>query len=232
MPAIHSALYDSARSPWLQFAARPKISQVKAETGFSPDTLDVLWDKYEEHLPKRRRDQNARRMYFYFVFRYLHFYPTWEQAATVLWTPDLVAQKGCGISARTLHNNVLTYLAALALVIDEVRWEDRLDPYNHVQLLPTRFTCIVDTGPVFVAESMDGSTASLTFQPKYKENCFKMQVVISLTGQIVLYTGLHWGVTPDNLIWRWTTDDHPLLPHELVLGDGIYEGSGWRAAAR
>ena len=50
-----------------------------------------------------------------------------------------------------------------------------------------------------------------------------VQIGISLTGQIVLYTGLHWGVSPDNLVWRCTTKDHPLHPEELVLGDGIYQ---------
>jgi hypothetical protein len=49
-----------------------------------------------------------------------------------------------------------------------------------------------------------------------------LQIVITLTGHIVGYTGLHWGVTPDNLIWRWTRDELPLEPWELTLGDGIY----------
>jgi hypothetical protein len=52
-----------------------------------------------------------------------------------------------------------------------------------------------------------------------------VQIGITFTGQIVLYTGLHWGVSPDNLIWRWTEAEHPLHPEELVLGDGIYRGN-------
>ena len=75
---------------------------------------------------------------------------------------------------------------------------------------------MVDTMPVFVAESLDKSSSSKTFQPKYGDNVFKLQVrvycsddadsdlglqmVITLTGDIVGYTGLHWGVTPDNLM--------------------------------
>jgi hypothetical protein len=51
------------------------------------------------------------------------------------------------------------------------------------------------------------------------------QIGITFIGQIVLYTGLHWGVSPDNLIWRWTDAEHPLHPEELVLGDGIYRGN-------
>ena len=52
-----------------------------------------------------------------------------------------------------------------------------------------------------------------------------VQIGITLTGQICLYTGLRWGVSPDNLVWRWTHADHPMEPWELVLGDGIYGGA-------
>lgn len=51
---------------------------------------------------------------------------------------------------------------------------------------------------------------------------FYAQIGITLTGEIVFYTGLHWGTPPDNLIWRWTEEDHPLDPEEIVFGDGIY----------
>ena len=35
---------------------------------------------------------------------------------------------------------------------------------------------MVDTMPVFVAESLDKSSSSKTFQPKYGDNVFKLQV--------------------------------------------------------
>lgn len=233
-----SAVYDEHRSPWLKYATSPVPAQVKAETGFSADTLEFIWDKYEHVLPQRERDQEARRRYFYFVWRYIHMYPTWEQSPVVLWTPELIKQKGKGISRTSLWRNVLLYLARLALAIDEVHWSERLNEYNHVPEFATHFTTMVDTMPVFVAESLDKSSSSKTFQPKYGDNVFKLQVrvycsddadsdlglqiVITLTGHIVGYTGLHWGVTPDNLIWRWTRDELPLEPWELTLGDGIY----------
>jgi hypothetical protein len=239
MPPIFSKLklYDAERSIFVQYAAKHTAAQVKAETGFSADVLELLWDKYKHCLPKRQRDQEMRLIYFYFVFRYMHMYPTWEQAPVVLWTPELVGQKGSGISRATLHEQVLTYLALLAVHIDEVHWSDRLNEYNHTEHFQTRVTTIVDTAPVGVEESTRKHTASMTFQPKYKDNVFKLQVHasdgfslsvcvqigISLTGQIVLYTGLHWGVSPDNLIWRWTAKDHPMEPEELAVGDGIYQ---------
>jgi hypothetical protein len=179
MPAVHSKLrdYDIHRSPFLQFAAKPSPKQVKAETGFSADTLWLLWDKYEHALPSRQRNQNRRLMYFYFVFKYVHMYPTWEQAPSVLWTPELVRQKGCGISSCTLYDKVLTYLSILAVHMDEVHWEDRLNEFNHVEHFQTRATVIVDTAPVMVPESTKKHTSSMTFQPKYHDNVFKLQVI-------------------------------------------------------
>jgi len=115
MPAVLSKIYDIRRSPFIQFAALHTSEHVKVETGFSADTLEYLWDKYSHCLPKRQRNQEARMMYFYFVFKYIHFYPTWEQAPSVLWTPDMVRVKGAGISAKTLEQQVITYLALLAV---------------------------------------------------------------------------------------------------------------------
>lgn len=180
MPAVHSKLYDAKRSPFVQYAAKRTAVQVKAETGFSADVLELLWDKYEHLLPKRQRDQEMRCVYFYFVFRYIHMYPTWDQAPVVLWTSELVGQKGCGISRKTLHEQVLTYLAVLAVHIEEVHWSNRLNEYNHCKHFQTRVTTIVDTAPVCVEESTRKQTASMTFQPKYKDNVFKLQVPLIL----------------------------------------------------
>lgn len=177
MPSVHSRpLYDSTRSSFLEYAAKPTAAQVKAETGFSPDTLDLLWDKYNHVLPKRQRDQEMRLVYFYFVFKYIHMYPTWDQSPAVLWTAELVKQKGRGISRSTLQEQVLTYLALLAVNVDEVHWAGRLNAYNHVEHFQTRVTALVDTAPVVVEESTRKGTAKMTFQPKYKDNVFKLQV--------------------------------------------------------
>eukprot|EP00658_Telonema_sp_P-2_P041131 TRINITY_DN2940_c0_g1_i2.p1 TRINITY_DN2940_c0_g1~~TRINITY_DN2940_c0_g1_i2.p1 ORF type:complete len:298 (+),score=44.48 TRINITY_DN2940_c0_g1_i2:273-1166(+) len=207
MPAVHSRLFDPARSDFLQYAAKPNPEQVKAETGFSSDTLQYIWDKYKHRLPTRERGQQARLMYFYFAFRYIHMYPTWAQTPVVLWTPEWVSRKGCGISATTLRRAVLQWIAALALVLDEVHWADRLDAMNHVELLPKRFTVLVDTAPVSVGDALDKEVAKLNFQPKYKDTVYKLQIGISLVGDIVLYTD----------------DAHPLEDWELVIGDGIYQ---------
>eukprot|EP00657_Telonema_sp_P-1_P012207 TRINITY_DN8657_c0_g1_i1.p1 TRINITY_DN8657_c0_g1~~TRINITY_DN8657_c0_g1_i1.p1 ORF type:complete len:248 (+),score=36.79 TRINITY_DN8657_c0_g1_i1:123-866(+) len=155
--------------------------------------------------------------------RWIHMYPTWEQSPVVLWTPKLVQSQGCGIGKETLRDQVLAYAIALGLAMDEVHWDDRLDPYNHTEFLPTLFTFMLDTAPLRICEPV-GSENHLTFQPKYKFSCFKIQIGMTLTGQICLYTGLHWGVSPDNHIWKWTTKDHPLQQGELGIADGIYKG--------
>ena len=181
MPTVHSKalIYDVYRSPFCKYAATEDPAGVKAETGFSADTLWFLWDRYSRFLPQRQRDQEMRLVYFYFVFKYLHMYPTWQQAPTVLWTVELVRQKGKGISANTLYEQVLHYLAVLAVNIDEVHWDDRLNKYNHTEHWQTRVTTMVDTCPVNVQESTRKQTASMTFQPKYHDNVFKLQVAHS-----------------------------------------------------
>jgi hypothetical protein len=177
MPGVHSKLYKLQHSPFLEFSAKPTARQVKAETGFSADSLELIWDKYQHFLPLRKRDPMRRQMYFYFVFKYMHMYPTWEQAPAVLWTPALVRQKGCGVSISTLHQQVLTYLAILAVNIDEVHWKNRLSAWNHVDHFATRATVLVDTAPIGVEESLCKQTSSMTYQPKYGDNVFKIQVI-------------------------------------------------------
>lgn len=60
MPPVHSKLYDVNRSPFNQFSALRTHQHVKQETGFSADTLEYIWDRYNDCLPKRQRDQEAR----------------------------------------------------------------------------------------------------------------------------------------------------------------------------
>lgn len=180
-------LYDSRRSKFLQYAVCQTPEMVKIETGFAADTLDYVWDKYEHALPKRQRDPQLREMYFYFVFRWIHMYPTWEQAPVVLWTAALVTQKGCGISPSTLRDVVLIYLVALSVAINEVHWEDRLDQFNHTELLQTRFTAMLDTAPLVISEPI-GSISRFTFQPKYKKSCFKIQVLACMTRRCLYST--------------------------------------------
>jgi hypothetical protein len=109
------------------------------------------------------------------VNRWLHLYPTWNQDPVVLWTVEQVSQKGCGIGRETLRIQVLSYLIILALAVDEIHWDDRLDPCNHTHEMPTRFTFQLDTAPLLTNEPV-GKVSSMTFQPKYKANVFKVQV--------------------------------------------------------
>ena len=181
-----------ARSTFREYTATRKLAAIKHETGFSWDTLEYIWLAYKHLLPEHAWP-HYQEMYFYFVFRsvaicalslmnvavmhsWMHMYPTWEQAPVVLWTPELVASKGCGVSKSSLRVQVMSYLIALAVNIQEIHWDDRLDTYNHVPELQDRFTAMLDTAPLFICQPI-GKDSKLTFQPKYKRNCFKMQVL-------------------------------------------------------
>ena len=53
----------------------------------------------------------------------------------------------------------------------------------------------------------------------------KIQLGISLMGNIILWTGPHLGVTPDVTIWEQTWAAHPFFPWEWWLADLGYVGA-------
>jgi len=114
---------------------------------------------------------------------------------------------------------------ALANVIDEIRYDDRLDPFNHVGP-PFKYhvTGIVDVFPVYIPKSHDWDIARYNFQPKYDACVFKIQLGISLMGNIILWTGPHLGCQWDGTIWEQTWQEHPFYPWEWWLADLGYLG--------
>jgi hypothetical protein len=226
-------------SRWLKHCARPDEPQAQAkmvqhDTGYQVDTLDELWEHYEDALPRHLYpdDPQLAETYFYMAFVYIHYYPTNAQCPRVLWSPQLEV-KGRGITTDQLKSYVLPTIVALALAMGDksrayqcIRWEDRLRHDNHTALLPALVTGAVDTGPVYVCQPKRSKCSRHLFQPKYHAPVYKFQLIISFLGHIVGYTGLHDGVEPDSQIWQQTASMHPMEPGELILADGIYIGQG------
>ena len=113
--------------------------------------------------------------------------------------------------------------------MDEVHWSERLDHGNHVPMLMDNNTGSVDTGPLRTCAPADSLGASLLYQPKYKDTVYKINFrsrVVNHLGVVVYFSGLHCGVSADNVIWRRTLDEHPLL--DGALGSGAGSHAWWR----
>ena len=235
--AVRTSWTAPVASRWLKHCARPdeplaQSKMVQHDTGYQVDTLDELWDNYNDALPRHLYpdDPQLAEVYFYLAFVYIHLYPTNAQCPRVLWSPQLEA-KGRGILRTQLQLYVLPTIASLALAMKDknrpyqcIRWGDRLRFDNHTSLLPAIITGAVDTGPVLVCQPKRSKVSRHLFQPKYHAPVYKFQLIVSFLGHIVGYSGLHDGVEPDCNIWDQTRAIHPMEPGEMMLADGIYLG--------
>ena len=52
----------------------------------------------------------------------------------------------------------------------------------------------------------------------------KLQITIDLVGNVIHFSGLHLGTTPDITIWRRTASEHPTEQNEYGYGDLAYKG--------
>ena len=120
--------------------------------------------------------------YMYQALKYIHLYPRRNQCSSVL-----------GISSSKLHSKVLPTLHILAQCLDEIHWEDRLDPFNHTPDFPLYVTGIVDTVPVYVLAPQDSTLNHWLYNPKYGGTIYKAQIGTDFMGRIILFTGPHLG---------------------------------------
>jgi len=199
-------------------------------TGFEARTLQHVWDKYSAFggsapgtfggrlNPIQRGGPRRRAFHFLCLFVYIHKCPqsNWDESFNM-----------GGFTMSKHHWQPMHDVAdALAQIIDEIVYDDRLHRYNHVgRPFKYHVTAIVDTLPVYIPEPHSFAMRRLLFQPKYGACVWKMQLGITLMGNIVLWTGPHLGVTSDVSIWRQTAQWHPFRPWEWWLGDLGYVGA-------
>ena len=86
----------------------------------------------------------------------------------------------------------------LATVVDDIRFEDRLRPFNHAQHFPHFVSGAIDTFPV---GCLAGETGDLSYQPKYSDNVMKVQVVVDWQGRIIAWSGPHLGSRSDPILY-------------------------------
>ena len=52
----------------------------------------------------------------------------------------------------------------------------------------------------------------------------KLHITIDLVGNVIHFSGLHLGTTPDSIIWKRTENEHPTERNEFGYGDLAYKG--------
>ena len=175
---------------------------------------------FGNQYPARQHDAQRTAFYFYLVFVYIHQCPQGN------WTQNFKSKNGRWTACkRSISQHVFPLADALAIIIEEVDYTWRLDPYNHYMPPFDKYvTGIVDVFPVPVPCGQNFGMASLFYQPKYEMTCLKYQVGISLLGDIILFTGPNLGVASDANIWENSWADHPFFGWERWLADLGYEG--------
>jgi hypothetical protein len=192
-------------------------------TGFHCDTLQQVWDTYNafggsaegsfggQLAPPERGGTRVRIDHSLCIYVYIHKAPqtNWPEAFKL----------GSFGMARNHWQPMWDVADALAAIIDEINYSDRLHPYNHVGR-PFKYfvTALVDTFPVYVPAPGSFSMRRLLFQPKY-DACVLKILGVTFMGNIVLWTGPHLGVTSDKTIWENTWAWHPFQSWEWWLGD-------------
>ena len=156
---------------------------------------------------------------FFLLYVYIHLYPRGSECKLVL----RVRGKEQGYDKTTVRRRLMPLAHKLAEVMDEVKWSDRLDPYNHHPLFPIGVTTLWDTAPIYVATPSDSMMNRLLYQPKYGNCVFKVQIAITFTLQIVYFSCLHIGTAHDGQIFKRTRHEHPFEPYEYGIADKIYQ---------
>ena len=212
----------------------PRGSTIKSMTGFEEHTLQHMWDKYNAYagsppgtfggqLPPIVRGGLQRRAYhFLCVFLYIHQLPqnNWDGVF------KLCNGKKIFRMTATHWQPMHDVADALASIITEIVYDDRLDLFNHVGGPFSYFyTGIVDVFPVFVPAPHSFSMRRQLFQPKYDACVYKIQIAVTFMGNIILWTGPHLGCESDKKIWDDTWDVHPFYWWEWWLADLGYVGA-------
>ena len=83
-------------------------------------------------------------------------------------------------------------------VVQEIRWADRLNPFNHCPHFPLLVTHFTDSMPI---RSIGGIWSADPWNPKYAAHVYKVTVAVDMLGNIIWICPLTPGTSADSLIW-------------------------------
>ena len=233
LPMLLLLICDASSAPvtWRDLAGSRSDRGVLKETGYPAPLFDLVWHRYGGPIVAKLSTQAPFPMYtnigipqtvailLYVAVWYIHLHPVMSA----------IGQRdfpGFGrVTEDKFYNMVFPVLYDFSMALDEIHYNDRLHPSNHGTgpIFSQFVTLFVDCAPVYVVEPKDEQLQKLLIQPKYGAHVYKIQVAVNFLGWICMYTGLHHGTVPDNVIYNNTQRQHPLRSWEFWCGDGIYE---------
>ncbi len=80
------------------------------------------------------------------------------------------------MTERFFKDWIVPTIYAMQAVFDEIEWDARLDPHNHVPHFPFSITAITDTFPVFIEAPLDPFLNGLFWGAKYNRHCVKVGI--------------------------------------------------------
>ena len=211
-------------------------------TGWPADVLNRMYINYGDRLPTTNaRKPHLKQAYFFLCFRWIKLGPTVRELFSVLRTPHTGH-----LGKKAFYTHILPMIISLAEIVDEIKWEDRLARDNHCLLFPVGVTgvsvscdcsCvnrtlltrlsllqIVDCFPIRVLTPRKWNVKKFLYQPKYGFAVLKVQLVISLKGEIIFASFPHVGRDHDSKIWKDSLAAGAMDFHdqEWILGDPAY----------
>ena len=110
------------------------------------------------------------------------------------------------------------------VVIHEIRWKDRLSPFNHCPHFSFFMTHFTDSMPI---SSIGGLLSADNWNPKYASHVYKVTVAVDMLGNIVWVCPLAPGTSADVLIWDGYGPSRKrgeFFDFEVGGHDGAYKG--------
>ena len=191
---------------WWKQKANGSERVVRALTGFSSEICAEIFQKYGVPL-------NFTKERMFVILQVLKLSPGY-------YTGPYVCHQDC--SPTTFWERVNHDMELLADIVDDVRFADRLRPFNHSQHYPYYVTGMIDTFPV---ACLAGDTGDASYQPKYSKHVKKMQVVIDWQGRIIAWSRPHVGSRSDPVLYGEKIQWRSMHAHEFFLADGIYSNN-------
>ena len=107
----------------------------------------------------------------------------------------------------------------ILVILNFIRWGDRLQFNNHHPMFPTLFTTLWDTTCIRIQEPRNWAVARYTCNGHYDFPCYLVLLGITFTGMLVFYSGLHRSTAYDSHIFQDTGHLHPQHHFEMNIGD-------------
>jgi len=198
--------------------------KVHIKTGYPEPILDRVWKDSVGELDDLRVGGTQRcylKVEFLLAFMWIHLYPTTDNMDTLSTT-----QTG-PISMKTFYNRIQPILVRLSGRLRYQRWENRLKSNNHSIFFPERqVTGIIDCAPIRLVTPGKSDARRKLYQPKYKFAVYKIQVIISFTGEVIYASSMHPGAMHDSKIIRKTIRRGRIIlkKKEKLMGDPAYKG--------